>query len=249
MCRALSDARSLGLVPDTLRRASWDPDGFADGLDTWLPYGLQKRDFQNAMDALYDFFLVVNGALAARGLPWFEESIRAAAVSNVVSDLVHAAVAKYSNGLVRNQHHNGHPDLIPRGMYDNDDVLSGDEGIEVKSTRGRVADTHGARHGWVCQFNYIVDSEPVIARRQPTFVSHIYLARVSEELFRRNLRKTEVGTNTSTLDKSGLAVLRAGVVYVDPAFTQRVTDRRAAAAAARKAAAARRAAARRSSST
>lgn len=233
-------------MSEKLPRASWSADGFTEALDDWLPYGLQQRDFQNALDALYDFFHLVNSALMARGLPWFEESIRAAAVSNVISDLVHAAIAKYSNGLVRNLHHNGHPDLIPRGMYEGDDVLAGDEGIEVKSTRGRVADTHGARHGWVCQFNYIVDPEPVIAKRRPTFVSHIYLARVSEDLYRRNLRKTEVGTNTSTLDRQGLAILRQGVVYIDPRFTEIVAQRREAAAAARKKASAARAALKRS---
>ncbi|QYG95868.1 hypothetical protein HC251_25165 (plasmid) [Iamia sp. SCSIO 61187] len=187
----------------------------------WLPYGLQRRDFANAMEAIYDFFESINTALMGRGLEWFENTVRAAAVSNVISDLSAASVAKHSNGLVLNRKHNGHPDLIPRGTYPDDTVAAGEEGVEIKSTRGRVADTHGARAGWVCQFNYKVDPEPIIARRNPTVITHIYLANVTEALFRRNERKTGLGTHTSTLDKSGLAVLRQGLIYQDPSVAKK----------------------------
>lgn len=195
-----------------LQRASVNDSGFTSELD-WLPYGLQKRDFQNAMEALYDYFYAVNTALTARGMEWMEFTVRAAAVSNIISDLVQAAVAKYSNGLVVNMQHNGHPDLVPRGMFPNNSIKSGDEGVEIKSTRGRVADTHGARTGWVCQFNYKVDSEPLVTNRAATIVTQIYLARLTPDLYRRNLRKTDLGTHTSTPDKEGLRILREGIVY------------------------------------
>lgn len=181
-----------------------------------MPYGLQQRDFVNAMEALYDFFHAVNTALVGRGLEWAENTIRAAAVSNIISDMTAAAIAKHSNGLVENRQHNGHPDLIPHGMYADDKVKAGEHGVEIKSTRGTVADTHGARTGWVCQFNYKPDKEPIIANRAPTVVTHIYLAQVTPEHFRRNVRLTDLGTDTSTLHREGLAVLRAGVIYTDP---------------------------------
>lgn len=203
-----------------LSRAHVVRSGFTPGLDQSgrLPYGLQQRDFQNAMESLYDFFHSINSALMQRGIEWIENTVRAAAVSNMISDLTAAAMAKYSYGLVENQHHNGHPDLIPHGMYPNDSVKAGEEGVEIKSTRGRVADTHGARNGWVCQFNYKVDSEPIIANRRPTIITFIYLAQVTEAHFRRNERLTERGTHTSTLDRSGLALLRQGVVYQHPSM-------------------------------
>ena len=205
----------MTMAEQSLRRAVVDPDGFTQNLN-WLPYGLQERDFQNAMDALYDYFYSVNTALMGRGLEWMENTVRAAAVSNIISDLTQAAIAKYSYGLVVNQRHNGHPDLIPRGKYPGDKALAAEEGVEIKSTRRSVADTHGARAGWVCQFNYRVDKEPVIAGRNPTIIEHIYLAQVTPDLYRRNVRKTELGTNTSTLDAEGLKVLRMGVIYTDP---------------------------------
>jgi hypothetical protein len=204
-------------VPVRIERARVAPSGFEKVED--LPYGLQIRDFRNTLDALYDYFEAVNVALMARGLEWVEHTVRPAAVSNMISDLAAAALAKYSNGLVENRQHNGHPDLIPRGMYPGDAIHAGGEGVEIKSTKGRVADTHGARAGWVCQFNYRVDDEPVIARRRPTIISHVYLARVTTDLFRRNVRRSELGTNTSTLDANGLRVLRAGLIYKDPSVS------------------------------
>lgn len=199
----------------SLRRATVSQSGFVENLSSWLPYGLQQRDFQNALDALYDYFHAVNTALMGRGLEWMENTVRAAAVSNIISDLAQAAVAKHSNGLVVNRKHNGHPDLIPHGTYPDDSVQSGEEGVEIKSTRGRVADTHGARTGWVCQFNYKVDPEAIIAARWPTVVEHIYLAHLDPSLYRRNIRQTELGTHTSTPDAEGMRVLRAGLLYED----------------------------------
>lgn len=191
-----------------------DSAGFAADL-SWLPYGLKGRDFANTMETLYDFFYVINASLESQGLDWIERLVRPAAVSNVISDLTVAALAKHSNGLVVNRFHNGHPDLIPRGRFVDDAVEAGDEGVEVKSTKGRVADTHGARNGWVCQFNYRSDAEPIVANRRPTTITHIYIAKVDVADFRRNERRTERGTNTSTLHAEGLKKLRAGLVYQD----------------------------------
>lgn len=202
-------------VPDL---ATVDPDGFVDDLD-WMPYGLKEKDFVNAMESIYEFFHSVNCLQVRRGLEWIEFTVRPAAVSNIISDMCAGALAKYSNGLVENKQHNGHPDLIPFGTYPNDKVKAGSEGVEIKSTRRTVADTHGARAGWVCQFNYQVDPEPLLAERKPTAITHVYLAKVTLKDFRRNERKTERGTHTSTLHKGGLKVLRDGLVYKDTRIT------------------------------
>ena len=114
-----------------------------------------------------------------------------------------------------NTYHNGHPDLLVPGMYPDNFMKSADEGVEVKATKNRVADTHGARHGWVLQVNYVSDPSPDKTTRRPTLVKTLYLAQVTEDLFRRNER-AELGTRTATLDKRGLQVLRAGIIYSDP---------------------------------
>jgi hypothetical protein len=94
-------------------------------------------------------------------------------------------------------------------------VKAGEKGIEVKTTRkaGGAVDTHGAREQWMCVFVYEMDNltEPAIERRPMTFTA-VYLAHVTLEDFRRNPRG-ELGTRTATLDRAGLAKLRASWVY------------------------------------
>ncbi len=101
-----------------------------------------------------------------------------------------------------------------RGRYANDAVRAGEDGVEVKATKGRGAvDTHGAREAWLCVFRYEVDSttQPVV-NRAPTRIIEIALAKLTLDDFRRNPRG-ELGTRTASPNKQGMAKLRANRVY------------------------------------
>jgi hypothetical protein len=116
--------------------------------------------------------------------------------------------------LAVNRYHNGHPDLIPAGIYANDTVKAGEEGVEIKATKGRGAvDTHGARNAWLCVFRYAVDSEtePAVARKPTRFVE-ILLAKLTVDDFRRNQR-SELGTRTASPNRGGIARLRLNWIY------------------------------------
>lgn len=136
-------------------------------------------------------------------------------MSGLISDMVTASLAKFSRSLVENKYFNGHPDLIVRGLYVNDSIASGTNGVEIKTTRkaGGAVDTHGARDQWMCVFVYMVDSttEPASARAPMRFME-IYLAKVEEADFRQNSRSA-LGTRTATLDRDGIAKLRSGWIY------------------------------------
>ena len=119
--------------------------------------------------------------------------------------------------LTQNYAHNGHPDLLVRGVYPDDSVSSGSEGVEIKSTvkPGGAVDTHGARTQWMCVWVYQIDTltEPATARA-PLKFSEVYLAHVTADDFRENSRGT-LGTRTATLDRGGIALLRKGWIYLD----------------------------------
>lgn len=195
-----------------MQRLSADPSKFnPTGL---LPYELRLDDFRMAIQDVYDLLFDINSALVGRGLPRMEEIVRPAIFSGILSDVLTTSLARHSRVLAENRFHNGHPDLIPTGRYPNDTIRAGEEGVEVKATRGAGAvDMHGARPAWLCVFRYTADSvtEPVVDRA-PTRVVEVLLARLELDDFRRNPRG-ELGTRTASPNERGLAKLRENWMY------------------------------------
>jgi hypothetical protein len=180
-----------------------------------LPYELRLRDFEMAMQDVYDFFFDVNSYLTKRGLQRLDEMLRPAIMSGVLSDMLTASLAKHSRVLIENRYFNGHPDLIVQGIYPDNAVKAGTEGIEIKTTRktGGAVDTHGARNQWMCVFVYNLDTETEPAcDRIPMSFTEIYLGQVTVEDFRRNPRG-ELGTRTATLHRDGIKKLRENWIY------------------------------------
>lgn len=186
--------------------------------DATLPYNLRILDFQSAIQDVYDFFYDVNLHLADKRLPRLDDMLRAANLSGTISDMLTESLAKHSRSLTVNGYHNGHPDLLVRGVYPDDRIKSGEEGVEIKSTRkkGGAVDTHGGRKQWMCVFVYEVDNTTEPARNRASMIfREVYLAQVEPGDFRRNERG-ELGTRTSTLDRTGIAKLRRSWIYLDP---------------------------------
>ena len=190
-----------------------DPNSFNP--EAVLPYELRLKDFEMAMQDVYDFFYDVNYHLAGRGLQRLDEMLRPAIMSGVLSDMITASLAKHSRTLTENRYFNGHPDLIVQGRYPDNAIKAGEHGIEVKTTRkaGGAVDTHGAREQWMCVFVYDVDTEmePAVDRAAMSF-KEVYLGHVVTTDFRKNPR-SELGTRTATLHKDGVKKLRSNWIY------------------------------------
>ena len=180
-----------------------------------LPFELRLNDFEIAMQDVYDLFFDVNTGLLEKGLERLDDFLRPAIMSGLLSDLLTASVAKHSRTLTQNNYFNGHPDLIMKGVYPNDAVKAGTEGVEIKTTRkaGGAVDTHGARDQWMTVFVYNIDNVTQPAReRGPMTFTEVYLAQVSIEDFRKNPRG-ELGTRTATLHREGILKLRRNWIY------------------------------------
>lgn len=181
----------------------------------YLPYELRLRDFEMAMQDVYDFFYDVNRGLVDRGLARIDDMLRPAIMSGLLSDMLTSSLAKHSRGLVVNGYHNGHPDLIVGGVYPSNSVKAGSDGVEIKTTRkrGGAVDTHGARDQWMCVFVYDVDTKIEPARnRSPMTFQEVYLGHVGRDDFRKNAR-SELGTRTATLHREGIDKLRRNWIY------------------------------------
>jgi hypothetical protein len=182
-----------------------------------LPYSLRLKDFEMAMQDVYDFFYDVNAMLLGKGLHRMDDMLRPAAMSGMISDMLTASMAKHARVLVENDHFNGHPDLVVQGRYPNNSVSAGTDGVEIKSTRkpGGAVDTHGARDQWMCVFVYKADhdTEPAVDR-EPMRFAEVYLAQVKIADFRNNPRGGNLGTRTSTLSATGVKKLRSNWIYL-----------------------------------
>lgn len=180
-----------------------------------LPFELRLRDFEMAMQDIYDFFFDVNRGLVERGLARLDDMLRPAIMSGLLSDMLTSSLAKHSRTLVVNCFHNGHPDLVVGGVYPQNSVKAGADGVEIKTTRkrGGAVDTHGARDQWMCVFVYDVDtaSEPARERTPMNFIE-VYLGEVKIADFRKNAR-SELGTRTATLHRNGIEKLRSNWIY------------------------------------
>lgn len=180
-----------------------------------LPFGLRISDIEAAMQDVYDFFYDVNGLLVAKNLQRLDDTMRAANLSGLLSDMLTASVAKHSRTLTENKFFNGHPDLIVKGRYPNDSIQAGTDGIEIKTTRkaGGAVDTHGGRNQWLCVFVYQVDNETEPAvDRAPLNFTEAYLGQVRIADFRHNARG-KLGTRTATLHAKGIEKFRRNWIY------------------------------------
>ncbi len=180
-----------------------------------LPFELRIKDFVIAMQDVYDFFYDVNRGLVERGLERLDDMLRPAIMSGVLSDMLTASLGKHSRTLTPNCYFNGHPDLVVRGVYPENCIRAGTEGMEIKTTRksGGAVDSHGARDEWMCVFVYQVDVETEPAReRRPMTFTEVYLGQVTRADFRRNPR-SELGTRTATLHRQGIEKLRRNWIY------------------------------------
>jgi len=197
------------------KRQTVDSDKFNPDIE--LPYGLRIADFDMAMQDVYDFFNDINSNLKSKSMPRFDDMLRPAMMSGLLSDLLTASLANHSRTLSENTYFNGHPDLVVTGVYESNSVKSGEEGVEIKATKkaGGAVDTHGARNQWMCVFVYRTDSQTEPANeRHPTKFVEVYLGPVTVNDFRKNDRG-ELGTRTATLHADGIKKLREGWVYLD----------------------------------
>jgi len=110
-----------------------NPDGFNP--NAVIPYGVTTDHFRSAMQDYLDFLGFINNQLRTKDIQRFESFLMPANFSSMVGEFMTATIPKYCPTIVKNKYHNGHPDMIPKGVFDGDSVLHATDGIEVKASR------------------------------------------------------------------------------------------------------------------
>lgn len=130
-----------------------------------LPFELGLDHISSAMVDFLSFLGFINNQLYTKQMQRLESMLMPANFSSIVGEFMTSRIPKYCAGLVKNRYHNGHPDLIPAGMFLDDAVQHANMGIEVKASRYlRGWQGHNPEDAWLMVFvfdsNRPVDLEP-----------------------------------------------------------------------------------------
>ncbi|RLT38487.1 MAG: hypothetical protein DWI57_11935 [Chloroflexi bacterium] len=194
----------------------------ADGFNTEciLPYGLTVENVRQAMTEFLEFLGFINQQLHTKNLPRMEGFLMPANFSSIVGEFMNLTIPKYCSSLVRNQYHNGHPDLIPAGMFADDSIQYAHEGIEIKGSRHSSGwQGHNPEAVWLMVFtfdsNTSRDSGLGISPKSFRFAG-VYAAKLEEKDWNFSGRsETSRRTITASVNRSGVEKMRGNLIYED----------------------------------
>lgn len=183
-----------------------------------LPYGCSIEHVHLAMNDFVNFLGFINQQLSTRGIPRLESMLMPANFSSIVSEFMGAGIPKHCPSLVKNLYHNGHPDLIPAGVFPNDAVQHADEGIEIKSSRYTSGwQGHNAEDTWLMVFvfdsNRPVDIAKGNAPKPFRFISVLGARLLLSDWKFSGRSETSRRTITASVTESGYRKMTANWIY------------------------------------
>ncbi len=199
------------------------PDGF--NREAMLPHGLKTAHVRAAMDDFVNFLGFINLQLHTRGIERLETMLMPANFSSIVGEFMSSSIPKHCPTIVKNQYHNGHPDMIPRGMFPNDAVQHADEGIEIKGSRYlKRWQGHNPEDTWLMVFvfdsNRPADAAKGIAPRPFKFVMVVGARLMKEDWLFAGRSETSRRTITASVTQSGYEKMMANWIYKAPDLTR-----------------------------
>jgi hypothetical protein len=183
-----------------------------------LPYGLSSQHIFQAMNDFIEFIGFINQQLHTKAIPRLETFLMPANFSSIVGEFMNMSIPKYCSGLVKNRYHNGHPDLIPTGLFPNDAVQYSTEGIEVKGSRRSSGwQGHNPEAIWLMVFHFDSNTSSDKHRDiepKPFAFRSVYAAKLEKVDWNFSGRSgTSRRTITASVNQSGLQKMKANWIY------------------------------------
>lgn len=207
----MTDIEKLACVPRPLKQSRFNPQSM-------LPYGLQVGHVQHAMQDFLDFLGFINQQLNGKGMPRLESFLMPASFSSMVGEYMNVTIPKYCPTLVKNQYHNGHPDLIPVGLFASNAVQHSTEGIEIKGSRHLSGwQGHNPESIWLMVFVFDSNTSSDVAKNiapKPFSFRAVYAAKLTKRDWAFSGRSaTSRRTITASVTQSGVQKMKANWVY------------------------------------
>lgn len=202
-------------TPETVAQSGFNPN-----VD--LPYGLTTEHVRLAMLDFTDFLGFVNQQLNTKEMDRLEGIVMPANFSSIVGEFMGSRIPKHCPTIVKNAYHNGHPDLIPAGMFPNDSVQHATEGVEIKASRYlRGWQGHNPENAWLMVFVFDSNRPTDFATEPKAFRFVMVLgARLTEEDWLFSGRSdTSRRTITASVTRTGYAKMMANWIYKAPTLT------------------------------
>lgn len=179
-----------------------------------LPYGLRVEHIQAAMIDFVDFLGFINTQLYSKGLSRLETMLMPANFSSIVGEFMTTTIPKYCPTIIKNKHHNGHPDLVPSGLFPNDAVQHADQGIEIKASRYLQGwQGHNPEDIWLMVFVF-ESNRPTDPIPQPFQFLKVVGTQLSKADWRFSGRsETSRRTITASVTSSGYQKMMANWIY------------------------------------
>lgn len=213
MSNTIEDKELLACTPVPVNPAFFN-------LNCTLPYGLTVVHVRQAMEAFIDFLGFINKQLHTRAIPRIESFLMPANFSSIVGEFVNTSIPRYCPSLVRNQYHNGHPDLVPHGMFPGNAVQYAQEGIEVKGSRHASGwQGHNPESVWLMVFHFDSNTSRDASKNidpKPFCFKRVYIAKLEMDDWTFSGRSdTSRRTITASVNRSGTEKMKANWVYKD----------------------------------
>lgn len=186
-----------------------------------LPYGLTTEHLRLAMSDFVNFLGFINQELNSKGIERLESMLMQANFSSMVGEFMNSTIPKYCPTLVKNQYHNGHPDLIPPGRFPDNAVRRGDEGIEVKGSRRPSGwQGHNPEDVWLMVFMFDSNIPPDAGKGvppRPFRFTRVVGAKIAKADWKFSGRKEgSRRTITASVMRSGYDKMVANWIYEVP---------------------------------
>lgn len=195
-----------------------DPNGFNP--QAVLPYGLTTEHVRASMQEFLDFIGFINEQMNTRGIERLEGMLMPANFSSIVGEFMSSTIPKHCSGLVKNNYHNGHPDMIPKGKYPKDAAQHEDEGIEIKGSRYlRGWQGHNPEDTWLMVFVFDgsrpTDATKGIQPRPFRFVKVVGARIVQADWTFSGRSDTSRRTITAAVNNTGFTKMESNWLYRD----------------------------------